>query len=84
MVDDYFPLMDQVADRVEELEDTIFIHFDEGSIETIFKLKKDLLSMRRIVAPERDVSTSWCAGNCPSSRWRTWLICRTSTTTSSG
>ena len=55
MVDDYFPLMDQVADRVEELEDTIFIHFDEGSIETMFRLKKDLLSMRRIVAPERDV-----------------------------
>jgi len=55
MVDDYFPLMDQVADRVEELEDTIFIHFDEGSIQTMFKLKKDLLSMRRIVAPERDV-----------------------------
>jgi magnesium transporter len=55
MVDDYFPLMDQVADRVEELEDTIFIHFDEASIETMFKLKKDLLAMRRIVAPERDV-----------------------------
>jgi len=55
MVDDYFPLMDQVADRVEELEDTIFIHFDESSIETMFRLKKDLLSMRRIVAPERDV-----------------------------
>ncbi len=55
MVDDYFPLMDQVADRVEELEDTIFVHFDEGSIETMFRLKKDLLSMRRIVAPERDV-----------------------------
>ena len=55
MVDDYFPLMDQVADRVEELEDTIFIHFDERSIQTMFKLKKDLLSMRRIVAPERDV-----------------------------
>jgi magnesium transporter len=55
MVDDYFPLMDQVADRVEELEDAIFTHFDEGSIETIFRLKKDLLGMRRIVAPERDV-----------------------------
>ncbi len=55
MVDDYFPLMDQVADRVEDLEDTIFIHFDEGSIETIFRLKKDLLNMRRIIAPERDV-----------------------------
>ncbi len=55
MVDDYFPLMDQVADRVEELEDTIFTHFDERSIETMFRLKKDLLAMRRIVAPERDV-----------------------------
>jgi magnesium transporter len=55
MVDDYFPLMDQVADRVEDLEDTIFAHFDERSIETIFRLKKDLLAMRRVVAPERDV-----------------------------
>ena len=55
MVDDYFPLMDQVADRAEDLEDTIFIRFDERSIETIFRLKKDLLAMRRIVAPERDV-----------------------------
>ncbi len=55
LVDDYFPLMDQVADRVEDLEDTIFTHFDEGSIETIFRLKKDLLAMRRVVAPERDV-----------------------------
>jgi magnesium transporter len=55
MVDDYFPLMDQVADRVEDLEDAIFTHFDEGAIETVFRLKKDLLAVRRIVAPERDV-----------------------------
>jgi magnesium transporter len=55
LVDDYFPLMDQVADRVEEMEDTIFKHFEEESIETIFRLKKDLLAMRRVVAPERDV-----------------------------
>ncbi len=55
LVDDYFPLMDQVADRVEDLEDTIFVKFDERSIETMFRLKKDMLAMRRIVAPERDV-----------------------------
>lgn len=55
MVDDYFPLMDQVADRVEDLEDSIFSHFDQSAIETIFRLKKDLLAMRRVVAPERDV-----------------------------
>ncbi len=55
IVDDYFPLMDHVADRVEELEDTIFERFNEAAIQSIFGLKKDLLSMRRIVAPERDV-----------------------------
>ena len=47
--------MDRVADRVEELEDTIFEEFNEEAIQSIFSLKKDLLSMRRIVAPERDV-----------------------------
>jgi magnesium transporter len=55
IVDDYFPLMDQVADRAEELEDTIFEHFQQESIQSLFRLKKDLLSMRRVVAPERDV-----------------------------
>lgn len=55
VVDDYFPLMDNVADRVEDLEDSIFERFTEQAIQSIFRLKKDLLSMRRIVAPERDV-----------------------------
>ena len=55
LVDDYFPLMDQVADRVEDLEDTIFVHFDERAIQIMFGLKKDLLNLRRVVAPERDV-----------------------------
>ncbi len=55
MVDDYFPLMDQVAERIESLEDTIFDRFEQGTIHTIFGLKKDLLDMRRAVAPERDV-----------------------------
>ncbi len=55
IVDDYFPLMDHVADRVEDLEDSIFVHYDEAAIQTMFGLKKDLLHLRRIVAPERDV-----------------------------
>ena len=55
IVDDYFPIMDEVAERVEELEDTIFVHFDQSAIEMIFGLKRDLLSLRRVVAPERDV-----------------------------
>ena len=55
VVDEYFPLMDQIADRVDELEDSLFTEFNPKSLETIFRLKKGLLNMRRVVAPERDV-----------------------------
>jgi magnesium transporter len=55
IVDDYFPVMDQIADRVEDLEEQIFGKFDEGALESIFRLKKDLLQIRRVVTPERDV-----------------------------
>lgn len=55
IVDDYFTLMDQIVDWVEELEDTIFSRFREGAIAEIFAIKKDLLLLRRVVTPERDV-----------------------------
>lgn len=55
VVDDYFPMIDLIADRVDELEDSIFSNFDERALQEIFQLKKDLLQLRRVVAPERDV-----------------------------
>jgi magnesium transporter len=55
LVDDYFPLMDHVADRLEDLEDSIFTQFDKDSIAVMFSLKKSLLGMRRVASPERDV-----------------------------
>jgi magnesium transporter len=55
IVDDYFPVMDQITDRVEDLESQIFDRFSEDTLASIFQLKKDLLQIRRVVAPERDV-----------------------------
>jgi magnesium transporter len=55
IVDDYFTLTDQLGAWIDELEDTIFSRFREGAIQEIFALKQDLLVMRRVVAPERDV-----------------------------
>lgn len=55
IVDDYFPLMDQLADRVEDLEERIFEQYDESVLQSIFQLRKDLFQIRRVVAPERDV-----------------------------
>ncbi len=55
IVDDYFPVVDQLADRVEGLEEQIFEHFQEESLQEVFRIKRDLLNARRVVAPERDV-----------------------------
>lgn len=55
IVDEYFPVIDKIADRVEDLEERIFERYDRSAMESIFELKKDLLWLRRIVAPERDV-----------------------------
>ncbi len=54
LVDEYFPVIDAIADRVDELEDKVFENFDRSALEDIFQLKRDLLGMRRIIAPERD------------------------------
>lgn len=55
IVDDYFPVIDALAERIDELEDAIFNAGDMTAQAKVFALKKDLLAIRRVVAPERDV-----------------------------
>ncbi|HEX6185832.1 MAG TPA: magnesium/cobalt transporter CorA, partial [Pyrinomonadaceae bacterium] len=55
IVDDYMPLLDVVSDRMDDLEDQIFGEFQPESIQEIFRIKKQLLFLRRTVAPLRDV-----------------------------
>ncbi|MGB9178020.1 MAG: magnesium/cobalt transporter CorA [Pyrinomonadaceae bacterium] len=55
IVDDYMPLLDLLSDRMDELEDQIFGDFLPASIEEIFRIKKQLLYLRRSITPLRDV-----------------------------
>ncbi|MBF6613372.1 MAG: magnesium/cobalt transporter CorA [Chloroflexi bacterium] len=55
IVDSYFPVIDSIVDRVEDLEEQIFEKYNQAAIESIFTLKKDLLALRKVLAPERDV-----------------------------
>ncbi len=55
IVDSYFPVIDNIVDRIEALEESIFERYNQRSIESIFTLKKDLLALRKVLAPERDV-----------------------------
>jgi len=54
IVDSYFPLIDLIEDRSDELTDSIF-QGDTTRMPEIMALKKRLLEVRRSVAPMRDV-----------------------------
>jgi magnesium transporter len=55
IVDQYFPLIDEISDEIEDIEEVLFGQFDPHAQQRIFQLKKELLKIRRVVAPERDV-----------------------------
>lgn len=54
-VNAYFPIIDQLDEFVNGLEDRIFTSFDKEALREIFSVKKLVLSLRRHLAPERDV-----------------------------
>src|SRR5262245_1473683 len=58
IVDDYMPLLDEISDRMDELEDEIFGDFQSDSLQEVFRIKKQLLFLRRAVTPLRDVFNS--------------------------
>ena len=54
-VDAYFPILDQLDVFVDGLEERIFTSFDERALHDIFNVKRLVLSLRRHLAPQREV-----------------------------
>jgi magnesium transporter len=54
-VDAYFPIMDQIDDFIDTLEQRIFASFDQEALHDIFSVKRLVLSLRRHLAPQREV-----------------------------
>ncbi|WP_306520434.1 magnesium/cobalt transporter CorA [Gemmatimonas sp.] len=54
-IDAYFPLLDQVDDFIDGLEERVFVNFDELALRDVFKVKRLVLSLRRYLQPTREV-----------------------------
>ncbi|MGH7664671.1 MAG: magnesium/cobalt transporter CorA [Gemmatimonadaceae bacterium] len=54
-VDAYFPLMDQLDAFIDGLEESVFVQFDQAALRDIFSVKRLVLSLRRHLAPQREV-----------------------------
>jgi magnesium transporter len=55
IVDQYFPVIDTLSDRVDDLEEAIFSGTNPQTLSEIFTLRKDMMQLRRIIAPAREV-----------------------------
>lgn len=54
-VDQFFPILDQIDDFVNGLEERVFERFDQSSLQEIFRVKRLVVTLRRYLAPQRDV-----------------------------
>ncbi len=55
VIDGYFPVLDAVAERIGDLETTVFDPESRTVIQDIFRLRRELLAARRVLAPSRDL-----------------------------
>lgn len=55
LVDDFFPILEKLDDEVDDLEDAIFEKNDPKVIARLFRLKRRVVEIRRIVWPMRDI-----------------------------
>lgn len=54
-VNAYFPIIDRLDEFMDGLEEKIFAQFDQAALREIFSVKRLVLSLRRHLAPQRDV-----------------------------
>jgi magnesium transporter len=49
------PIVENIDNEIDDLEDQIFDHPDSGTLSALFDLKRSLLTMRRVLTPQREV-----------------------------
>ena len=54
LVDHWLPIMDQVSDEIDELEEVVVTGTDATVHQRILRLKRGMSALRRVVGPQRD------------------------------
>ena len=55
VVDSYFPVMDDVEDEIDSLEDRLLLRAHPGDMNRLLSLKRSIVHIRRAVTPQREV-----------------------------
>jgi magnesium transporter len=55
VVDGYFPVFDRLGDEIDEVQDSAIERPIRATLEQLFRLKRELIRMRHVVGPSREV-----------------------------
>jgi magnesium transporter len=55
LVDSFFPMLADLDERIDTLEDAIFRRPDNAQLQEIFAMKRQLVDFRKVITPQRDL-----------------------------
>lgn len=56
VVDGYFPVIDAYGDRIDDAENLLFKDPSHDALRDVFEMKRELLELRKVVAPARELT----------------------------
>jgi len=56
LTDTFFPVLEQIDDAIDELEDAIVLRPTDEQLQRVFRLKRKLVVLRRVITPQRDLA----------------------------
>ena len=65
LVDDYMPLLDNMDEEVELLEDRVLASPETATLERLLTLKHMVMSLRRVINPQRELINRLCRDEFP-------------------
>jgi magnesium transporter len=62
LVDGFFPILDAFDTKIDDLEDAILVQPTEDQLGTLFTMKRTLVTLRKVITPQRDMFASITSG----------------------
>lgn len=58
LVDSFFPILADIDDEIDDLEAAVIANPTDQQLERLFSLKRQLIAMRKVITPQRDLFAS--------------------------
>jgi len=65
IIDNYFPVLDKIETRIDELEDSIVVNPSRNTVNGIFSLKREVLHLKKVIGPQREILNRFTRAEFP-------------------